>query len=89
VIVATVGTIVPDGTALAMTDYPHAAGSASALLGAIQFLLGAATAPLAGLAGRQTALPMALLIALLGAGALAAVLFARSALTLYRARPAR
>ncbi len=89
VTVAVIGLVVPNATALAMTDYPHAAGSASALLGAVQFLLGAATAPLVGVAGRETALPMALMIALFGAAALAAVAFAHSALPLSRARPAR
>ena len=41
------------------------AGSASALLGLLTFVVGAAVAPLAGLGGTHTALPMAVVIALL------------------------
>ena len=77
--VATIGIVAPNAAALALTDYPHAAGSASALLGVFQFSFGAAAAPLVGVAGAGTAVPMALLIALFGAGALAAVGVARAA----------
>lgn len=77
VVVASVGLVIPNATALAMTDYPHAAGSASALLGASQFAFGAAAAPLVGVAGRATAVPMAVAMALFGAGAVAAVAVAR------------
>lgn len=77
VVVSMLGFVIPNATALAMTDYPHAAGSASALLGAGQFLLGGLAAPLVGVAGRHTAVPMALLIALFGAGGLVAALAAR------------
>lgn len=73
VVVASLGIVLPNGTALALTDYPHAAGSASAVLGTLQFAFGGVTAPLVGVAGRDTAVPMALLIALFGAGALAAL----------------
>ena len=89
VTVAMLGLVIPNATALAMTDYPHAAGSASALLGAIQFFLGAAVAPLVGAAGRGTAVPMAVLIAAFGAAALGAVLFAQRALTLSQAPSSR
>jgi MFS transporter, DHA1 family, multidrug resistance protein len=71
VTVSSIGLVIPNATALAMTDYPHAAGSASALLGASQFILGGVAAPLVGVAGRGTAVPMALLIALFGVGGLA------------------
>lgn len=73
VVVATIGIVIPNSTVLALADYPHSAGAASALLGASQFVLGAAAAPLVGLAGRGTAVPMALAISLFGAGAVAAV----------------
>jgi DHA1 family bicyclomycin/chloramphenicol resistance-like MFS transporter len=59
---------------LALAGSPRTAGSASALLGVLQFALGAAVAPLVGIAGSATALPMALVIAVLGASALAALL---------------
>lgn len=77
VTVASLGLTIPNSTALALTDYPHAAGTASALLGAFQFTFGAAVAPLVGIAGKGTATPMALVIALFGAGALAAAGVAR------------
>ena len=77
--VAALGLVMPNATALALTDYPHAAGSASALLGTMQFLFGAATAPLVGVAGKESAVPMALMIGLFGAGGLAALLAAQRA----------
>jgi len=79
VVVATIGLVIPNSTALALTDYPHSAGAASALLGASQFVLGALAAPLVGLAGRGSPVPMALAIALFGAGSVLAVAVARRA----------
>ena len=73
VCVSSVGIVIPNATALALTDYPHAAGSAAAVLGTAQFVVGGAAAPLVGAAGRETAVPMALLIALFGTAALVAV----------------
>jgi MFS transporter, DHA1 family, multidrug resistance protein len=73
VCVSSVGLVIPNATALALTDYPHAAGSASAVLGTAQFVFGGAAAPLVGVAGRGTAVPMALLMAIFGAGALVAL----------------
>ncbi|MFI0372434.1 multidrug effflux MFS transporter [Actinomadura sp. 1N219] len=61
------GLIGPNATALALSGRaPHVAGSASALLGVSQFALGGAAAPLAGIAGTDTAVPMAVSIAALG-----------------------
>ncbi len=71
--VSSIGFVVPNASALALTDYPHAAGSASALLGMLQFAFGGAAAPLVGIAGRGTAVPMALLMAVFGVAALAAL----------------
>jgi DHA1 family bicyclomycin/chloramphenicol resistance-like MFS transporter len=76
VCVSSVGLVIPNATALALTDYPHAAGSAAAVLGTAQFVFGGAAAPLVGIAGRDTAVPMALLMALFGAGALVALALA-------------
>jgi DHA1 family bicyclomycin/chloramphenicol resistance-like MFS transporter len=73
VVVSSVGIVMPNSTALALTDHPETAGSASALLGMLQFVVGAAVAPLVGVAGKQTAVPMALTIAVLAVGALAAM----------------
>jgi DHA1 family bicyclomycin/chloramphenicol resistance-like MFS transporter len=79
VVVAAIGLVVPNGTALALADHPRVAGSASALLGVLQFSVGAATAPLVGVAGSTSALPMAGLIAVMGVGAvLAATVVARA-----------
>jgi DHA1 family bicyclomycin/chloramphenicol resistance-like MFS transporter len=77
VTVSAIGFIGPNASALALTDYPHLAGSASALLGVFQFGFGAAAAPLVGIAGKTTAVPMALLIALFGTSAVAVTLVAR------------
>jgi DHA1 family bicyclomycin/chloramphenicol resistance-like MFS transporter len=54
--------IVPNATALAMADHPGSAGSASALLGIIQYGSGAIVAPLAGVAGSHSAVPFAIVI---------------------------
>jgi DHA1 family bicyclomycin/chloramphenicol resistance-like MFS transporter len=77
VTVASIGLVIPNATALAMTDYPHLAGSASALIGASQFFLGGLAAPLVGIAGRDTAVPTALLIAGFGVAGLVAAALAR------------
>ena len=45
------GLIIPHSTALAMAHYPDRAGTASALLGVLQFAVGGLAAPLVG-AGR-------------------------------------
>lgn len=68
-VVASMGFIAPNATALALADHPRIAGSASGLTGVIQFVLGAAVTPLVGLGGNHTALPMAIAMALAGAGA--------------------
>ncbi|MDD7937389.1 multidrug effflux MFS transporter [Actinomycetospora lutea] len=68
-----VGFVLPCATTLALADHPEHAGSASALLGTAQFLVGAGTAPLVGLAGSRSAVPMAATMA--GAVLLGAVAF--------------
>jgi MFS transporter, DHA1 family, multidrug resistance protein len=68
--VSAIGLIVPNSTALALAQQGERAGSASALYGLGQFGLGAVLAPLAGVAGNQNALPMAVTIAACGIGAL-------------------
>jgi DHA1 family bicyclomycin/chloramphenicol resistance-like MFS transporter len=77
VVVASLGLVMPNATALALADHPRVAGSASGLLGVLQFIVGAATAPLVGVGGTDSALPMALTIAVLSvAGALSATVLA-------------
>ena len=78
-VVASLGFVMPNATALALTDYPHVAGSASALLGVLQFLIGAAVAPLAGVAGSESAVPMAVTIAALAVGGVGALDLSRRA----------
>jgi len=60
------GLTAPNAMALAMNDFPDAAGSASALLGVLQFGVGALVAPLVGIGGRADATPMAVIMALSG-----------------------
>ncbi len=62
----------PNATALALAEHGRRAGAASALLGASQFVVGAAVAPLTGLGEAGSAVPMAATIA--GALLAAAVL---------------
>jgi DHA1 family bicyclomycin/chloramphenicol resistance-like MFS transporter len=70
VVVASVGLVMPTATALALQDHGDSAGSAAALLGLSQHIIGAAVVPLVGLAGEGTAVPMGIVIAVLGSGAL-------------------
>lgn len=69
-VVASLGFILPNATALALSAHPDTAGSASALIGLLQYTIGAIAAPLVGIAGEETALPMAIIMATLGVSAL-------------------
>lgn len=65
-VVAAIGLVMPNSTALALTGRPpRVAGSASGLLGVAQFIIGGVAAPLVGVAGAHTAVPMAVVIATL------------------------
>ena len=55
----TAGFVLPSAPAIALADNPHRAGSAAALLGALQFGLGALIAPLTSIGGTPTAETMA------------------------------
>jgi len=68
-VVASTGLINPNATALALADHAHQAGSAAALMGLLYYVVGGAVAPLAGIGGTHTALPMAVVIALLDVAA--------------------
>ncbi|MGX6602969.1 multidrug effflux MFS transporter [Micromonosporaceae bacterium Da 78-11] len=61
-VLATVGLAMPNAPALALSRHGEAAGTAAALLGAVQFGVGALAAPLVGVLG-------------VGSGAMAAVVF--------------
>lgn len=62
-VVSCVGIVGPTTFSLAMQNQGQASGSAAALLGLLPMCAGAAVAPLVGLAGSMTALPMGLVIA--------------------------
>ncbi|GLW08320.1 Bcr/CflA family drug resistance efflux transporter [Microtetraspora sp. NBRC 13810] len=82
------GLVLPGTGALAlMNQPPQVAGSASALLGVLQFAFGALSAPLVGLAGTGTAAPMAVVMTVLAAGSLAAFLALGGTRPAVRAEP--
>ena len=64
--------VLPHATAAALSPFPAIAGSASSLLGAFQFCVGAAVSVGLGAAFEGSARPMTTLTALAGAGAYAA-----------------
>lgn len=70
------GLTLPNTPALALTRHGEAAGTAAALLGASQFVIGGAAAPLIGLMGSGSAVPMALVMAT--TASLAAIVAART-----------
>lgn len=72
-VLAATGLAMPNAPALAMTRHSEAAGTAAALLGAVQFGIGAVSAPLVGLLGTGS-VPMAIVIAGGMAAALAVML---------------
>ena len=81
---ATLGCILPNASACAMAGQGRNAGSASALLGCLQFTIAAGAASLVGVLHDGSALPMAVVML----GCVAASL-AASMMTLYGTRKAR
>ncbi|NLE78461.1 MAG: multidrug effflux MFS transporter [Rhodococcus sp.] len=74
--VSSLGLVIANATTLALAEAQHAAGTGSAVLGALQFGLAAVVSPLVGLGGEFTAVPMALVMlasAVVAALALSAV----------------
>ncbi|MES2712949.1 MAG: multidrug effflux MFS transporter [Pseudomonadota bacterium] len=61
--IASLGAILPLTVAIAMAPHKRVAGSASALIGTLQFTLGAMTGALTGILHDGTALPMAVVVA--------------------------
>lgn len=59
VLMSSMSLVLPNAQSLALLRAPHAAGSASALIGTSSFLIGAIASPLVGIAGEHTAVPMA------------------------------
>ncbi|MFE7422010.1 multidrug effflux MFS transporter [Rhodococcus sp. NPDC057529] len=75
------GLVIANATTLALGEARQAAGTGSAVLGALQFLLAAAISPLVGIGGEHTAVPMALAMII-------SAVIGSAALTLTRQRPA-
>jgi DHA1 family bicyclomycin/chloramphenicol resistance-like MFS transporter len=73
VLISSLGCVLPNATALALEQFPRASGTASALFGATQFLLGALAAPLVGLGAPDTALPLTVVVVVAAACASAAL----------------
>ncbi|MFD2418530.1 multidrug effflux MFS transporter [Amycolatopsis pigmentata] len=85
-LVSSMGMVTPNASSLAMAEQPHRAGSASALLGVLQFLIGGLATPLVGIGGESTAVPMGVVMA--GFATTALILFATMTRPTLRAEPA-
>lgn len=72
-VVSSMGLVTPNASSLALAEQPHRAGSASALMGVLQFLIGGLATPLVAIGGESTAVPMGVVMA--GFGATALILF--------------
>jgi len=62
-VVSSVGIVNTSSFSLAMEDQAKSAGSASALIGLLSFIFGGCMAPLVGISGSHTAVPMGITIA--------------------------
>ena len=77
IFLCTQGFVFPNASALSLAAFGHTAGSASALLGAIQMTIGACTSALVGVLQDHTALPMAGVMACCAISALSVFLFGK------------
>ncbi len=69
----------PPATTLALADYPQMAGTASSLLGTVRYGFGGIAAPLVGLGGAMSILPLGLVTSIaVVLGAIAALLIVRA-----------
>lgn len=73
-----VGFIMGNTTSLALAEVGLAAGSGSAVLGGGQFFAGALVSPLTGLAGKESAVPLAVIMTLSALVAVAALIATRT-----------
>ncbi|HJP75609.1 MAG TPA: Bcr/CflA family multidrug efflux MFS transporter [Pseudonocardiaceae bacterium] len=69
-VVSSIGLVAPNSLTMALARYGDRAGTASSLVGVLQYIFGGLMAPVVGLGGVHTALPMALVIAVLPIGGL-------------------
>jgi DHA1 family bicyclomycin/chloramphenicol resistance-like MFS transporter len=74
VLMSAMGLAMPNTNTQALMRTPHAAGSASALIGTSSFLIGAVASPLVGIAGDRTAVPMAVVQVACALGSMACFL---------------
>jgi DHA1 family bicyclomycin/chloramphenicol resistance-like MFS transporter len=74
-VVSSVGIVSSTGFSLAMQNQSKSAGTASALLGVLSLLIGGIVAPLVGLGGSQSAVPMGLVIAAASVGSIFVYVF--------------
>ncbi|WP_442109986.1 multidrug effflux MFS transporter [Pseudomonas sp. NUPR-001] len=75
--IASLGCIIPNASACAMNGQGARAGSASALLGCLQFSVAAGAAALVGVLHDGSAMPMAMVISLCGLAAVAMAMLTR------------
>lgn len=68
-IVACIGPVSVSTSSLALQNQGQTAGSAAALLGLMTFVIGGLVAPLVGLGGSQTAVPLGIIISVMELGA--------------------
>lgn len=73
IVVSSIGMVMPNAASLSMADHPRSAGSASALIGVLQFAIGALATPLVNLGGEHSAVPMGCVMA--GFAVVALVIF--------------
>jgi DHA1 family bicyclomycin/chloramphenicol resistance-like MFS transporter len=62
VVMTSLGLVLPNSGALALNRHPESAGTAAALVGMTQFVVGGIAGPVIGLAGTANAVPMALVM---------------------------
>jgi MFS transporter, DHA1 family, multidrug resistance protein len=76
VVMTSLGLILPNSGALALNRHPRSAGTAAALVGMTQFVVGGLAGPIIGLAGAGSAIPMAAVIVtgVVGMGVIATLL---------------
>lgn len=75
IVVSSTGIVNTVGFSLAMQNQGKNAGSASAMLGLLPFIAGSVAAPLVGIAGNHTAVPMGIVIVCCGLGAIFCYMF--------------
>lgn len=75
IVVSSTGIANTVGFSLAMQNQGKNAGSASAMLGLLPFIAGSVAAPLVGIAGNHTAVPMGIVIVCCGLGAIFCYMF--------------